>query len=212
MPTCAHCTVFACREEARGDLPGNCPMHDPEEMREILKKYEDPGTKRFFRASSAIEAEGYCRWPRLRETAEFCRRMQYRKIGVAFCIGLRREARVVVDVLRGFGLEVPSVVCKTGGHAKSDAGITPGEYVRPGTFETMCNPIAQAELLNREQVEFNILVGLCVGHDSLFLKHALAPATVLIAKDRVLAHNPAGAVYCSQSYFKEILKSKQVNE
>jgi uncharacterized metal-binding protein len=56
----------------------------------------------------------------------------------------------------------------------------------------MCNPIAQAMIMNREKTELNIIVGLCVGHDSTFIRSE-APVTVLVAKDRVLCHNPAGA-------------------
>ena len=54
--------------------------------------------------------------------------------------------------------------------------------------------IGQAKLLE-EGTEFNIVVGLCVGHDSLFIKYSKAPTTVLIVKDRILAHNPIGALY-----------------
>ena len=66
----------------------------------------------------------------------------------------------------------------------------------------MCNPIAQAMLLNEQETEFNVVVGLCVGHDSMFFKYAKALSTTLIAKDRALAHNPAGALYCSEGYYK----------
>ena len=65
----------------------------------------------------------------------------------------------------------------------------------------MCNPLLQAELMNRSQVDFNILLGLCVGHDTLALRHLEAPATVLAVKDRMLGHNPLAAVQCSDSYF-----------
>ena len=66
----------------------------------------------------------------------------------------------------------------------------------------MCNPIAQAQLLNEEKTEFNIVLGLCVGHDTLFFKYSEAPVTVLAVKDRALAHNPLGALYLSDGYFK----------
>jgi len=59
----------------------------------------------------------------------------------------------------------------------------------------MCSPLGQADLLNEAGTDFNIVMGLCVGHDALFCKHSKAPVTTLIAKDRVLAHNPAGALY-----------------
>ena len=69
----------------------------------------------------------------------------------------------------------------------------------------MCNPIAQAKLLNEEKTDFNIVLGLCVGHDTLFFKSSEAPVTVLAVKDRALAHNPLGALYLSDGYFKNKL-------
>ena len=74
----------------------------------------------------------------------------------------------------------------------------------------MCNPIAQAEILNREGTDFNIAVGLCVGHDSLLFKYAKSLTTVLIAKDRVLGHNPAAALYTSSSYYRKLLRKEPV--
>ena len=70
----------------------------------------------------------------------------------------------------------------------------------------MCNPILQAELLNGQKTEFNIALGLCVGHDSLFYKNSQAMVTTLVVKDRVLAHNPVGALYCAEGYYSEKLQ------
>jgi len=69
----------------------------------------------------------------------------------------------------------------------------------------MCIPIFQAEVLNSEKTEFNIVLGLCVGHDSLFFKHAEAYTTVLAVKDRVTGHNPLAAIYQASSYYRKIL-------
>jgi uncharacterized metal-binding protein len=69
----------------------------------------------------------------------------------------------------------------------------------------MCNPIGQALLLNNENTDLNIILGLCVGHDSLFIKYSNAPVTVFAVKDRVLAHNPLGALYLADSYYKDRL-------
>jgi uncharacterized metal-binding protein len=68
----------------------------------------------------------------------------------------------------------------------------------------MCNPLLQAEILNRERTELNIVLGLCVGHDALFLKHANAYSTVLATKDRVTGHNPLAAVYTAHSYYQKL--------
>ena len=47
----------------------------------------------------------------------------------------------------------------------------------------------------------NIVIGLCVGHDTLFLRHSKVPTTVMIVKDRVLQHNPVAALYGVQSMY-----------
>ena len=130
--------------------------------------------------------------------------MGYHKLGLAFCKGLRKEARIVADLLRAQGFEVVSVICKTGGISKEEVGIPEEVKIHPGEFEAMCNPIAQAKLLNEQHTEFNIEVGLCVGHDSMFYKYSDAMVTTLVAKDRVLAHNPCGAIYCAEGYFKNV--------
>jgi uncharacterized metal-binding protein len=50
----------------------------------------------------------------------------------------------------------------------------------------------------------NILLGLCVGDDTLFIKHSKAPVTVLAVKDRVLAHNPLGALYTARNMYPRL--------
>ena len=100
--------------------------------------------------------------------------MGYKKIGLAFCRGLRKEARIVADLLMAQGFDVVSVICKTGGFPKESVGIPKEKKVNADAFEPMCNPIAQAEFLNSQETEFNIALGLCVGHDSMFYKYSKA--------------------------------------
>ncbi|MFW5937198.1 MAG: DUF1847 domain-containing protein, partial [Desulfosalsimonas sp.] len=86
-------------------------------------------------------------------------------------------------------------------------GLTGEEKIRgPEAMESMCNPIVQARLLNHQNVDLAILLGLCVGHDTLFLKYCNAPCTVLAVKDRVLGHNPLAALYLSDSPYYSRLK------
>jgi uncharacterized metal-binding protein len=77
----------------------------------------------------------------------------------------------------------------------------------PQKFESACNPILQAALLNDAGVEVNVIVGLCIGHDMLFTMNSKAPVTTLIVKDRLLGHNPVMALY--SSYHKETIKSQR---
>ena len=116
---------------------------------------------------------------------------------------------MVDRVLRQNGFQVASVICKTGSIPKDRAGVPPEYRVRPGTYEVMCNPIAQAELLNRAETQFNICLGLCVGHDSLFYRYSQAPVTTLVATDRATGNNPVAAIYCADSYFKTRLDADQ---
>jgi len=171
---------------------------------------------RFAKAASLQEAECYIRRDekpfvlrptktRVEETIEFAKKMGFQKLGVAFCAGLFGEGRALVDILHRQGFEVVSVCCKVGGVPKEFLGLRDDEKVRVGTYETMCNPITQAEIMNEAGTQFNILVGLCVGHDSLFLKNAKALTTVLVAKDRVLGHNPVAALYGAKGYFQRLM-------
>jgi uncharacterized metal-binding protein len=152
--------------------------------------------------SGAIPAESYGKWTRVEETIEFAHRMGYKRVGLAFCGGLKREAATFLRVLEANGLEIISVMCKTGGIPHEELDIP---VLKPGTFQPMCNPIAQARVMNASETELNVLFGLCVGHDSMFIKHSEAPVTCLVVKDRVLAHNSIGAIYGCQGYFKQAL-------
>jgi uncharacterized metal-binding protein len=203
--SCAKCVRYACREGKTENLPQNCPMQScPAVYEEAGLAYQGTDGHLAYLAAK-VEAAGYGVWPRLREIMEFSRMAAFTRLGLAFCVGLRREALEVTNILESNGFTVLSVMCKTGAKAKEELGIRDEEKVRPGQFEAMCNPIAQARLLNAEKTSLNILLGLCVGHDTLFIKHSDAPVTVLAVKDRVTGHNPLAAIYASH-YFSKSLK------
>jgi uncharacterized metal-binding protein len=207
-PGCAYCpdTVRACRQgesETRG--PGYCPSKvEQEAIDAASERYADPLVRRTAQESARVESEGYCRWTRVEEICAFAKKMGFRKIGIATCISFVDQARTLSGILESHGFEVASAACKNGGVAKEDIGLTDDEKIRPGGHESMCNPVSQAELLNRSGCEFNIVLGLCVGHDSLFFRHSEGLVTTLVAKDRVLAHNPLGALILADSYYSRV--------
>jgi uncharacterized metal-binding protein len=184
-------------------MPGNCPCG--EDQSRIREAYQDELTAKIAYQSALVEAEGYCEKTRLEETLDFARKCGFQKLGLAFCLGLAKEAGIVSRILEHNGFEVQSVVCKNGNIPKEFIGIEECQKVRPDTYEPMCNPVGQAVLLNEAGTELNIVIGLCVGHDSLFIKYSEAPVTVFAVKDRVLAHNPLGAVYLSDGYYQKKL-------
>ena len=67
-------------------------------------------------------------------------------------------------------------------------------------------------IFNKEKTDLNVINGLCVGHDTLFMKYSEAPVTYLVVKDRVLAHNPVGALNTTMSYYKRLLNGVELNE
>ncbi|MDQ7785154.1 MAG: DUF1847 domain-containing protein [Desulfomonilaceae bacterium] len=182
------------------------------------REYGDPDTGSFARGASIQEAECYANRherpyvmqpakTRVEEICEFAARMGFARLGLVFCIGLKDEAAVVDAILKSKGFEVVSVCCKAGRTSKDMIGIEDRDKIFQGTDEAMCNPIFQAMLLNEEGTDFNVLLGLCVGHDSLFFKYARAYTTVLAVKDRVTGHNPLAAIYLHHTYYRKLISA-----
>lgn len=204
MRSCLECGLRSC-EKRNEDYPEFCLTRelDPDTIAKVRALYEEEENRRVSVTSAEIEDEFYLRYTRVEETVEFARRMGFHKIGIATCVGLIEESRTLARILRKKGFEVYGAVCKVGSFDKTGVGVAEDHITKTGPV--MCNPILQAELLNREGTEFNIVMGLCVGHDSLFYKYSEALATTLVAKDRVLAHNPAGALYQVNGYYKKLM-------
>jgi len=204
---CATCGVRACGlapEERR--YPAFCPSANGSvALKEAEALCMQEGEDRTIALAAArTEADGYMQDTRLEDTMDFARRIGAHHLGIASCVGLVREARILQEILEANGFRVETVICKVGSIDKEKFGLADEEKVRPGQFEALCNPIGQAKLLGEAGTELNIVVGLCVGHDALFFRHSEAPVTVLVAKDRVLAHNPAASLYLSESYYRRV--------
>ena len=142
--------------------------------------------------STRIESRYYMKKNRIEELIEYAKEMDYKKLGVAFCIGMQKEAEIICDVLSQY-FDVSSVCCKVCGIDKSYFELE--RLHKDAEVEAMCNPIGQAKIFNNEKTDLNIILGLCIGHDIVFTKYSEAPVTTLAVKDRVLAHNPLGAIY-----------------
>jgi uncharacterized metal-binding protein len=225
-PRCAQCPSSPCSPPIGSPsapslekAPDFCPMKvSPELMEEALCEYEKPDVKEFARQASIQEFECYehtpqgirTRNPRIVELIEFSRKMGYKKLGLAFCTGLANEAKITGEILENQGFEVVSTRCKTGGVPKEKIGIKPEQKIGgTASCEPMCNPIAQAKILNAEKVDLAIMLGLCLGHDTLFMQYCRVPMTVLAVKDRVTGHNPLAAIYLSSTYYSRLNPAKK---
>jgi uncharacterized metal-binding protein len=190
-----------------GHGPEFCPtLNLGEVIKASLSEYQRPEIKEFALYATIQEGECYANrgqqhpyvvYPvktRIQETIEFANKLGFKRLGIAFCGGLRNEARILSEILREQEFEVCSVICMVGRTPKEFLGIREDQKVAVGQFESMCSPITQAKILNAVNTDFNIIFGLCVGHDSLFMRYSDALCTVLVTKDRVTGHNPIAAL------------------
>lgn len=207
---CAKCPKKLCQSEVkdRAALPAFCPIKTiPAVVKKVSKRYKRERISNFYIRAAITERGCYDESearrgrtlpvrPRIREIAEFAKAIRVKKLGLAFCNGLADEAGRAAAILEKHGIAVESVICCCGAVDKTAHGV-PAKYKIKGKnrFEAACNPLLQAELLNRAGTDFNVLVGLCIGHDMLFTSNSRAPVTTLIVKDRLSGHNPIVSLY-----------------
>jgi len=211
-PLCVLCGIKACDLEPGTKMnPKFCPMPVETSLLEEVEQtyHEQENLHKLTLESARTEAAGYCRLTRVEEIMDFARRMGFNKLGIAHCIGLQYEARLAYQIFTSGGFEVYSICCKVGSIDKERMGLLDKEKVCPGAYEAACNPIGQAEVLALAGTQLNVVIGLCVGHDSMFFLRSKAPVTVLVVKDRVLGHNPAAALYTAHSYYERLMEKHE---
>ena len=148
------------------------------EINELNELY-DPGSLEVMRSAE----EAYVRGSnRLEEIRNYARSAGVRRIGIAHCVSMPREAAAVGKFLSD-DFEVFSIDCKCG-------RVTKQELLGGEGNSIMCNPAGQAAFLKEQKTELNISMGLCVGHDMLFNQKSEVAVTTLVVKDRVNHHNP----------------------
>ena len=210
-PRCDQCTVLACWPSTPEDIlmgPAYCPTKNyPDVIEKAKEMYlrEGSADREIQIKGARLEAissqtppggkEINMKLTRVEEIVMFAKMMGWKKIGIAHCIGCIGEAKILSEFLDLRGFEVACVNCKMGGIEKTEIGIKEHEKVRMFNYESICNNISQALILNEENTDLNILMGLCVGHDLAFTMHSEAPVTTLLVKDRRLGHNPMVALY-----------------
>ena len=167
----------------------------------IKPMIESKETKQILNSALDISLEDERILCRLSELIYFAIEMNYKKIGIAYCTDLTEPAGTVAQVLRRF-FDVFPVCCKIGGKQLSDPMLAENNKVA-------CNPAGQANILNKIKVDFNIIIGLCIGTDCIFTKLSKAPVSTLFVKDKSLANNPIGSVYLDY-YLKEITNASVI--
>lgn len=205
---CSYCVRKRCYFGDLSEAPVFCPTVNKVDIIDGAKdRLKDPSTRKMAQ-DVARTWKDYGKLTRVEETVLYAKLQGHKKLGLAFCAGLPEEAELFTNILINEGFEVVSACCMSGALSSDDVGLPEEEKIVRNMRQPMCNPIGQAMLLDSEGCDLNIILGLCVGDDVLFIKHSKAPVTVLAVKDRVLAHNPLGALYTARSIYTRLKTRK----
>lgn len=117
---------------------------------------------------------------RFRELVDYAQLSGFKKLGIANCYNVRDYADKLAEMLRNEGFEVVSLHCRASG---LDGSMICDEMSGP-----CCDPLSQADYLNEQKTDFNVMVGLCLGHELIFQKHTAKPYTTFLVKDFATQH------------------------
>lgn len=172
---CTKCALKGCRKSEP------CSDRSSKYIKDYLDSKKQPYVKA---ASELIDGGRAGTLNRLEEIVEFVKIRDYKRIGVAYCYGLEKEAIMLRKYLVLNDIKPIMISCTVDGIKESQIDPSKSNNI------VSCNPIGQADLLNSSNVDFAILMGLCLGHDILLQKNLNMDFTTFIVKDRVLRHNP----------------------
>jgi len=189
---CSTCSTAAGVRCDRSRMPAACPTRTRGEIASDAAPYLEPGRQALMRVADAtpFTEERQLR-SRVEELVAFARARGVTRVGVAFCVSLIREAQRLGEILAQAGLDPELVCCRVGA---IDAGEVDLPKAHPERPSAICNPVAQARLLNQARVGLVAQVGLCLGHDLILQDECEAPVTTLVVKDRTLDHHPVQAL------------------
>jgi len=189
---CLHCTTAGSFKGDVSRMPRTCPTRTHPEVAGDTSGYLGAERQALMRAADATPFKpDHTLRNRVEEVAHFARARGMRRVGVAFCVSLLQESQRLAGLLQAEGLETELVCCRVGAVDHDAIGLP---KAHPDRFAAICNPVAQARLLNERKVDLVAQVGLCVGHDLVLQEECDAPVTTLVVKDRALDHHTVAAL------------------
>ena len=189
---CSVCVTAACLRGDADRMPPACPTRTRAEVARDTLPYADAAMRNEMSvADSAPFADDGSLRNRVEELAFYAKAQGFRRIGIAFCVSLIKEAQQLGRLLREQDLETELVCCRVGAIDYDEIGLKKAQSDR---FAAICNPVAQARLLNARSVNLVAQVGLCIGHDLILQRECDAPVTTLVVKDRVFDHHTIRAL------------------
>ena len=152
---------------------------------EIIDQYQEVSVSEIVKAAAELVDSGRAgTLSRIEEIIEFSKRMNYQKIGLAYCYGMEKYAKAIETLLVDEWFDVSAVSCSVGGLKQSDVNAASCIH------KVSCNPLGQAEQLNAEKADLTLVVGICMGHDIILNRNLDMDFTTLVVKDRKYNHAP----------------------
>jgi uncharacterized metal-binding protein len=189
---CLHCATAGSSKGDVSRMPTTCPTRTHAALATDVAGYRSGERVALMRAADATPfTEDRRLRNRVEELARYAKLRGMKRVGVAFCVSLLQESQRLARMLQAEGLEAELVCCRVGAVDASAIGL-PRSH--PDRFAAICNPVAQARLLNDRRVDLVAQVGLCVGHDLVLQEECEAPVTTLVVKDRALDHHTVRAL------------------
>jgi uncharacterized metal-binding protein len=184
---CSHCAKASCFRGEFDAMPKTCPTRTEPEVSRDAAPYLDPTRIAEMQAAdhAPFTPDGEKR-NRVDELIFYAKARGMKRIGVAFCVTLLKEAQGLGRKLRAEGLEAELVCCRVGAIDYDEISLP---KAHPDRFAAICNPVAQARLLDGRNVDLVVQIGLCIGHDLILQAECKAPVTTLVVKDRTLDHH-----------------------
>jgi len=186
------CSKQGCWRGHDTGVPKYCQANNyTDELETATREYNNPEALALYKAASIVGQNNNGMTPRITEALLLTKELKLKRIGFAACVAMEWELGFLVKLFSMEGFEVITAGCQIGRVNAESRGVPEVK----DCVRSACNPIAQAEILNREDTQLNFVLGLCMGHDILFNQYSKAPVSTLIVKDRVTGNNPAAALY-----------------
>jgi uncharacterized metal-binding protein len=184
---CATCAKTSCFRGDHAGMPKTCPTRTDAAIATDPSPYLDEPLASVMRVADKTPfSEDGNKRNRVEELANFANARGMRRVGIAFCVTMTKEVQELARQLQQAGLETELVCCRVGAIDYDKIGLP---KAHPDRFAAICNPVAQARLLNQRGVDLVAQVGLCIGHDLILQEECEAPVTTLVVKDRVFDHH-----------------------
>lgn len=94
--SCIDCAVKNCNKMDK-TYPDFClTTHmDEEVLNEAMECYNEDENRKVTIAAAEVEYENYCKHTRVEEIMDFAKKINAKKIGIATCVGLLKESRIL---------------------------------------------------------------------------------------------------------------------